>query len=162
LIYRGSGKSLPFGDLGDPAQPIANNRRGYVSGKPRVFKRIDHVEIVPSDFEKSLAFYRDVLGFTAGQRHAIGMSPLREIIYLSLGDTVLELLAVENPEMPPETPWRVGYRMMAIEVEDMDDALAYLEERDVHPTWGPVDLGGTKRAEIADPDGLGIELREWS
>ena len=128
----------------------------------RIFKRIDHVEIVPSDFEKSLAFYRHVLGFSAGERHAVNVPPLREIIYLSLGDTVLELLSVESPEKPPETPWRVGYRMMAIEVEDMEEALSSLAEHDVRPTWGPMDLGGAKRAEIVDPDGLGIELREWS
>ena len=133
-----------------------------MSRESRIFKKIDHVEIVPSDFEKSLAFYRDVLGFTAGERHEINMAPLREIIYLSLGDTVLELLSVENPERPPKTPWRVGYRMMAIEVEDMEEALSFLAERDILPQWGPVDLGGTKRAEISDPDGLGIELRQWS
>jgi len=133
-----------------------------MSRESRIFKKIDHVEIVPSDFEKSLAFYRDVLGFTAGERHEINMAPLREIIYLSLGDTLLELLSVENPERPPETPWRVGYRMMAIEVEDMEEALSFLAERDILPQWGPVDLGGTKRAEITDPDGLGIELRQWS
>jgi len=28
-------------------------------------------------------------------------------------------------------------------------------------TWGPVDLGVSIRAEITDPDGLTIELREW-
>mgnify|MGYP006306720429 CR=1 FL=1 len=133
-----------------------------MSQESRIFKKIDHVAIMPSDFEKSLAFYRDVLGFTAGERHEINMAPLREIIYLSMGDTVLELLSVENPEMPPETPWRVGYRMMAIEVEDMEEALSFLAERDILPHWGPVDLGGNKRAEITDPEGLGIELRQWS
>jgi len=133
-----------------------------MSRESRVFKRIDHVEIVPSDFEKSLAFYRDVLGFTAGERHEINMAPLREIIYLSLGDTVLELLSVENPESPSDAPWRVGYRMMAIEVKDMEEALSFLAERDILPHWGPLDLGDSKRAEIRDPDGLGIELREWS
>lgn len=132
-----------------------------MTGESRLFKRIDHVEIVPSDFEKSLSFYRHVLGFTAGDRHEINVPPLREIVYLSLGDTVLELLSVENPVKPPENPWQVGYRMIAVEVEDMEEALAYLAEREVHPTWGPVDLGGAKRAEIADPDGLGVELRQW-
>jgi len=99
-----------------------------MSRESRLFQRIDHVEIVPSDFEKSLAFYRDVLGFAAEQRHEVIMPPLREIIYLNLGDTVLELLSVENPERPPETPWCVGYRMMAIEVADMEEAVSYMAE----------------------------------
>ena len=33
-----------------------------------VFSAIDHVEIIPSDFERTLAFYTDVLGFSLAQR----------------------------------------------------------------------------------------------
>ncbi len=125
------------------------------------FKRIDHVEIIPSDFEASMKFYCDILGFEAGPRYPVNMPPLREIVYLTLGDTMLELLAVENPADASTEAWQTGYRMMAIEVEDMDSALSYLAEHGIKPAWGPMDLGGTKRAEIVDPDGLGIELREW-
>ena len=128
----------------------------------QLFKRIDHVEIIPSDFEKSLAFYCDVLGFKAGERYAVDMPPLREIVYLTLGDTVLELLSVKDPAQASAEAWQVGYRMMALEVADMDEALAYLADHDVKPVWGPMDLGGPKRAEITDPDGLGIELRDWN
>jgi glyoxylase I family protein len=28
-------------------------------------------------------------------------------------------------------------------------------------TWGPVNLGDSRRAEIHDIDGLPIELRQW-
>jgi hypothetical protein len=35
----------------------------------------------------------------------------------------------------------------------MEEALSFLAERDIIPHWGPVDLGGTKRAEITDPGG---------
>jgi len=31
----------------------------------------------------------------------------------------------------------------------------------VEITWGPITLGKSKRAEIKDPDGLSIELRQW-
>jgi hypothetical protein len=44
---------------------IVNESRVGMSREPRIFKKIDHVEIVPSDFEESLVFYCDVLGFTA-------------------------------------------------------------------------------------------------
>ncbi len=125
------------------------------------FKRIDHVEIIPSDFETSLAFYRDVLGFQAGERHPVDMPPLREIVYLTIGDTMLELLSVEDPAPASNEQWQVGYRMMALEVENMEEAIAYLSRHNVEPVWGPMDIGGSKRAEVTDPDGLGIELREW-
>ncbi len=58
-------------------------------------------------------------------------------------------------------PWQTGYRMMALEVADMDRALDYLAGKGVAVTWGPVTLGSSKRAEIQDPDGLSIELRQW-
>jgi len=126
-----------------------------------MFKRIDHVELIPSDFEKSIAFYTGVLGFTLKQRLEVGAPPLQEVAYLKLGDTVLELMRVADPGCATNEPWGVGYRMMALEVEDMDRALEYLAEQGVPVTWGPVHLGRSRRAEIHDIDGLPIELRQW-
>ena len=126
-----------------------------------MFKRIDHIEIIPSNFETSLAFYSDILGFEAGERHEVNIPPLKEIVYLSLGDTTLELMRVDNPADPFTEDWQSGYRMMAIEVDNMDEAINFLNNKGVAITWGPMDLGGPKRAEIVDPDGLGIELRQW-
>ena len=56
----------------------------------------------------------------------------------------------------------LGYRMMALEVDDMDEALAYLKARGIEPSWGPVRRPTYARAEIRDPDGNGIELRQWT
>ncbi|WP_026841890.1 VOC family protein [Citrifermentans bremense] len=126
-----------------------------------MFKRIDHVEIIPRDFEQSIAFYTETLGFTMKQRMAVSAPPLEEIAYLALGGTVLELMRVKDPILSTPEPWSTGYRMMALEVEDMDLALLYLAGKGIAPTWGPVTLGPSKRAEIHDPDGLPIELRQW-
>lgn len=126
-----------------------------------MFKRIDHVEMVCLDFEKAVDFYLTVLGFSMKQRMLIEAGPPEEIAYLSLGDTVLELMRVKDPAAPLQEPWQAGYRLMALEVEDMAQALAYLAGKGVPVTWGPVDLGGTKRAEIRDPEGNPIELRQW-
>lgn len=43
----------------------------------------------------------------------------------------------------------------------MEAATTYLSDRGVAVTWGPVDMDVSVRAEITDPDGLAIELREW-
>jgi catechol 2,3-dioxygenase-like lactoylglutathione lyase family enzyme len=125
-----------------------------------VFTRIDHVEILPSDFEKSLAFYQEVLEFRLVSRTPVEAGPLKEIAYLQLGDTVIELLHVEEAA-PPPAGFTVGYRAMALEVASMEEATAFLAERGVAVTWGPMDLGSCLRAEITDPDGLPLELREW-
>jgi glyoxylase I family protein len=50
---------------------------------------------------------------------------------------------------------------MAIEVDDMDRAVEYLKSKRIEVSWGPATLGTSKRAEIKDPDGLSIELRQW-
>lgn len=126
-----------------------------------MFLRIDHVEIVASDFERSLAFYQDILGFRLVERMPLPEGPLKEIAYLQLGDGVIELMHFENPASAPAR-MSIGYRAMALEVESMEAAIAELREKGVAVTWGPMDLGGSIRAEITDPDGLAIELREWS
>jgi glyoxylase I family protein len=51
--------------------------------------------------------------------------------------------------------------MMALEVEDMDRALAYLKSRGIEASWGPVKRPSYARAEIRDLDGNVIELRQW-
>ncbi len=125
-----------------------------------MFKRIDHVELAPSDFEKTLAFYQDVLGFSMKERMPIDMPPITEIAYLTLGDTMMEFLHFANPEAAPAQS-AIGYKSLAIEVENMEKAVEYLQSKGVDIVWGPTDIGGPIRAEIRDPDGLTIELRQW-
>jgi hypothetical protein len=43
----------------------------------------------------------------------------------------------------------------------MDETVAYLAGKDVEIAWGPVNLENSIRAEIRDPDGFTVELREW-
>jgi glyoxylase I family protein len=158
--------TLNLASLADPPGSHLDGFSQLMAGTQReenmMFRRLDHVEIVPSDFERSLAFYTEVLGFGLKERLTIGVHPLRDIVYLSLGDTVLELLDFEDPEQrAPEGP-RVGYRMMALEVESMSEALAYLGEKGIQASRAPYAAGGgSLRAEIRDPDGLPIELRQW-
>ena len=125
-----------------------------------MFKRIDHVEIIPSDIEKSIKFYTEVLGFKLKERFKVESPPLEEVAFLQLGDTMLEFLKVKNPT-PVSEQWQIGYKRMALEVANMDKALVYLASKGIKPIWGPVDLGKSKRAEVKDPDGLSIELRQW-
>ena len=87
--------------------------------------------------------------------------PMKEMIYLKLGDTMIEVISAEKPAMKSEEAWQVGYRAIALEVEDMEKAVEYLQERGIAIAREPVDLGTSIRGEIRDPDGLTIELRKW-
>ena len=125
-----------------------------------MFKKIDHVEITPSNLDRTILFFTEIFGFVVKMRKKVDSPGLDEVAFLELGNTVLELVAVKNPAPPSSVP-QVGYRMMAIEVEDMDKAIEYLKGKGVEVSMAPVSLGPSKRAEIKDPDGLSIELRQW-
>jgi len=130
-----------------------------------MFKRIDHVEIVTAELERSVRFYTDVLGFKVRARDHIGRSRLGvslDLAYLDLGGTAIELIAYGGSVAPAPTQEHLGYRMMALEVADMQSTIEYLKEKSVPITWGPrVREGEYSRAEIRDPDGHSIELRHW-
>lgn len=126
-----------------------------------MFKRIDHVEITTGNLEKTISFYTNILGFQVKERNKMDRPPLEEIDYLTLGDTMIEVLAVKDPVPLSTSVWQVGYRMMALEVDDMDKTITELKNKGVEITRGPVNLGKAKRAEIKDPNGISIELRQW-
>ena len=124
-----------------------------------MFKRIDHIELVTADPERAERFYTGVLGFRVRSRDTVP-GGLR-LVYLDLGGTTVELLTYDEPQAPATEGGRLGYRMMALEVEDMDRALAALKDQGIAPSWGPVRRPTYARAEIRDPDGNAIELRQW-
>src|SRR5262245_28535386 len=130
-----------------------------------MFKRIDHVEIVTPDLERSVQFYTEVLGFKVTARDHIDRSTLGvtlDLVYLDLGGTGIELIKYGGPVAPAPAQEHLGYRMMALEVADMQSTVNYLKTKGVALTWGPrVGEGEYARAEVGDPDVQGIELRHW-
>lgn len=129
-----------------------------------MFKRIDHVELITDQPERTEKFYTDVLGFKVRGRNKVPQAnnAVLNLVYLDLGGTTVELMTWENvPTAPQPELEHLGYRMIAIEVEDMKEALAYLKEKGVEPVWGPNYRDTYARAEIADPNGYRIELRHW-
>ena len=126
-----------------------------------MLKRIDHVEIVPQNFDRSLAFYTGTLGFTLDHRYPIDASPIKEVAYLTLNGSAIELLRAEPAAVQARQSGQVGYNAMAWEVDDMEATLRHLAAKGIAPTWGPRTRPTYIRAEIADPDGNAIELRQW-
>jgi glyoxylase I family protein len=125
-----------------------------------MFKRIDHVEITSGDLERSIRFYQEMFGFVLKERIKPSLPEIKEIAFLTLGDTMIEMLTFKNAAPPSSGP-QIGFRSMAIEVDDMDLAIKYLKGKGVEVLREPVKIGTSKRAEIRDPDGLSIELRQW-
>ena len=130
-----------------------------------MFKRIDHVEIVTDQPGRTESFYTDVLGFKLKARDRIerpGLGVPIDLVYLELGGTVVELISYDGAPVDPAPQGdHLGYRMIAIEVDDMQQAADYLKERGVDIVWGPRVAETYARAEICDPNGYHIELRQW-
>ena len=129
-----------------------------------MFKRIDHIELLTAAPERMVAFYREVLGFREASRARVPQTPFGplELVYMELGGTTVEIMTYPQATLgPAPAERRLGYQLLALEVEDMDAALRLLRTRGIEPSWGPVKRPDYARAEIRDPDGNGIELRQW-
>jgi glyoxylase I family protein len=129
-----------------------------------MFKRIDHIEIVTVEPERTVKFYTEILGFRVKQRDHIerpGGSAL-DLVYLDLGGTVVELISYQGVRVDPAPQGEhLGYRMMALEIDDMAKTVGDLKKQGVEVVWGPVTRPTYARAEIEDPNGYRIELRQW-
>ena len=126
-----------------------------------MFNRIDHTEITTRDMAESVKFYTEILGFEVTSQHKMdGSRGITEIVFMKLGDTSLELLEFPDAEPISEKP-QVGYRMMAITVDDMPSAIKYLKEKGITISREPMNLGESWRGEFLDNNGLAIEIRQW-
>jgi glyoxylase I family protein len=130
-----------------------------------MFKRIDHIELLTAAPERVVAFYTQVLGFAERERMRIPATPSGplDLVYLELGGTTLEVMCYpQATAIPPRgAETRLGWQCLALEVEDMDAALGRLKDNGVEACWGPMKRPDYARAEIRDPDGNPIELRQW-
>ena len=130
-----------------------------------MFKRIDHIELLTAAPERTIPFYIDVLGFRERERARIADTPHGplDLVYLELGGTTVEVMCYPEATSIPsrDAGPRLGWQCLALEVDDMDGALEMLGRKGVQPAWGPVKRPDYARAEIRDPDGNPIELRQW-
>src|ERR1700739_524254 len=117
-----------------------------------MFKRIDHVEIVTDQLDRTVQFCAEVLGFTVKARDRIERSGLGvpiDLVYLDLGGTVVELISYEGGAVDPAPQTEhLGYRMIALEVDDMQRTTEYLATKGADIVWGPRVRDASSRAEI--------------
>ena len=122
---------------------------------------VDHVEINAVDVAETVAFYRDTLGFEVSRWVIAERYGRRiEVACLTLGDFMIEILPTTDAHVDQRS---VGPRLIALRVDDMEATIAALRARGVQIAGEPIDgltFDGL-RAEIKDPNGVHIELREW-
>ena len=92
-----------------------------------MFTEIEHVEIITPDLEDSIKFYTEIIGFEIINRKKIGVRGVSEIAHLSLNNSRLELIEMKDPAPVIEQP-HIGYRMMALLVDNMGVAIQHLKD----------------------------------
>ncbi|MDP2728273.1 MAG: VOC family protein [Dehalococcoidia bacterium] len=129
-----------------------------------MIKGLAHAAITVGDLERSLAFYRDLLGFPVTR--TLDTPDGSKIVILDIaGSGELELLKRPRTRPLPEgygEPETIGLCHLAIEVDNVAAEWARLEERGVKPTGQPLfrKPGGPRCCHFFDPDGVVVELIE--
>lgn len=125
--------------------------------------RIHHAAIICSDYQRSKAFYTEVLGLRV-LREVFREARSSYKLDLALPDgSQLELFSFPTPPARPSYPEACGLRHLAFEVSDVRESVAVLQARGVAVEPVRIDeLTGRAYTFFADPDGLPLELYEAS
>ena len=162
------------------------NRARYSEKIPGMLQFVDHLNIVVSDLERSVAFYTDLLGLEVTKRAVlegdwiesiVGLAGVQaDCVYLQPpgGGPRIELLRYRAPEGAalPETAMAntVGLRHVAFRVTDIEAMHARLTAAGVRFIGPPTAVPGSavRHAEgqkrlcyFHDPDGTLLELAEY-
>ncbi|AOE40296.1 glyoxylase I family protein [Pantoea agglomerans] len=120
---------------------------------------IHHIAIIASDYQRSKAFYCDVLGFRLmGEYYREARDSWKGDLALQDRYTI-ELFSFPEPPARVSHPEACGLRHLAFTVPDVAAAVATLADKGV--ICEPIridDLTGKQCTFFADPDGLPLEL----
>jgi catechol 2,3-dioxygenase-like lactoylglutathione lyase family enzyme len=127
------------------------------------FQDFQHVTISVTNIDRSLAFYRDLLGFPVLGRLTYHNEVGLTIDFLEIGPGhLLEIFSFAAPTRP--SAWmpndlQTGLRHVGFRVNDVDATTARLKEAGVRFTLNPLDAtGGVRIAFFEDPDGTLLEV----
>jgi glyoxylase I family protein len=121
--------------------------------------RIHHVAIICSNYEKSKAFYVDILGFSIleetfrSERNSYKLD-------LKIGDRdTIELFSFPEPPTRLDRPEACGLRHLALEVENIEESVRDLTAKGIEVEPIRIDtITGKKFTFFKDPDNLPLEL----
>jgi len=126
-----------------------------------MLNRIHHISIICSNYERSKAFYTNILGLDI-TRETFRQERQSFKLDLSLnGEYVIELFSFPVPPQRLSRPEATGLRHLAFEVDNLDNAIEIIRKNNIIAEPIRIDETTNKRFTFfADPDNLPIELYE--
>ena len=122
---------------------------------------IHHIAILCSDYEKSKAFYTNVLGLEIIQETYRKERQSYKLDLSLHGEYVIELFSFPDPPKRISRPEATGLRHIAFEVNDLDAVVEKLLESNIIAEPIRIDeITGKQFTFIFDPDNLPVELYE--
>ena len=122
---------------------------------------VHHIAIICSDYDVSKKFYTEILGFgIAGEHYREQRRSWK--LDLTLGERYwIELFSFPDAPKRVSRPEACGLRHLAFEVDNIDNAVLALNEKNIPTETIRIDeFTGKRFTFFADPDGLPLELYE--
>ena len=124
-------------------------------------KRIHHIAILTDDYEKSKAFYTDILGFEILKETYREARQSYKLDLAINGQYQVELFSFPEFKERNSFPESKGLRHLAFEVENVDEVVAELRSKDVDVQDVRLDeITGKRFAFFYDPNGQPLEMYE--
>lgn len=126
-----------------------------------LLNKIHHIAIICSDYQRSKAFYTEILGLEIiGEIYRKERKSYKLDLALN-GEYIIELFTFPNPQKRPSRPEAMGLRHLAFEVGNIGETINNLNKKGVVTEAVRIDGATQKKFTFfEDPDGLPIELYE--
>lgn len=123
--------------------------------------KVNHIAIIASDIERSIAFHVEILGFSIIRKVFREERNSWKVDLALNGDYLIELFTFPDAPQRPSYPEALGLRHLAFTVEDIETHIAELQAMNIETESIRIDpFTGNKCVFFSDPDGLPIELVE--
>ncbi len=143
-----------------------------------MFKKINHVNIVVSNLDKTMAFFTQ-LGFTVGDKSELSGEWISDIVglknvnalYVTLSlpgtETNLELIEYKSPKSAQDPDMhkanQIGFRHIAFEVENIEDKVCRLKDKGIKfiSSIQTYPKTGKRLVYFWGPDNILLELAQY-